>query len=50
MQRVLRMHDDILKGNTATTGAVAETPIVPFVNINHEDDESEEEFAQLSHR
>ncbi|KAH1065188.1 hypothetical protein J1N35_030175 [Gossypium stocksii] len=50
LQRVLCRHDDILKGNTVPTGAVAETPVVPFVNINHEDDESEDEFAQLSHR
>ncbi|XWS23654.1 hypothetical protein CRYUN_Cryun28dG0033600 [Craigia yunnanensis] len=50
LQRVLRRHDDILKGNTAATGAVAETPVVPLVNINHEDDESEDEFAQLAPR
>ncbi|KAK5832264.1 Target of Myb 1 [Gossypium arboreum] len=50
LQRVLCRHDDILKGNTVPTGAVAETPVVPFGNINHEDDESEDEFAQLSHR
>ena len=49
LQRVLCRHDDILKGNTAITG-VAETPVVPFVNLNHEDDESEDEFAQLAHR
>ncbi|XP_039003341.1 TOM1-like protein 4 isoform X2 [Hibiscus syriacus] len=50
LQRVLSRHDDILKGNTVPTGAVAESPVVPLVNINHEDDESEDEFAQLSHR
>ncbi|GMI90830.1 TOM1-LIKE 3 [Hibiscus trionum] len=50
LQRVLSRHDDILKGNTVLIGAVAETPVVPLVNINHEDDESEDEFAQLSHR
>ncbi|XVE60226.1 hypothetical protein DITRI_Ditri05aG0111200 [Diplodiscus trichospermus] len=49
LQRVLRRHDDILEGNTAPTG-VAETPVVPLVNVNHEDDESEDEFAQLAHR
>ncbi|GLU00934.1 hypothetical protein SLE2022_182680 [Rubroshorea leprosula] len=49
LQRVLKRHDDIMKGNTTTTGAVA-TPFVPLVNVNHEDDESEDEFAQLSHR
>ncbi|XP_021284582.1 TOM1-like protein 2 isoform X1 [Herrania umbratica] len=50
LQRVLCRHDDIVKGNTVTTGAVVETPVVPVVNINHEDDESEDEFAQLAHR
>ncbi|XVF39201.1 hypothetical protein PTKIN_Ptkin01aG0016700 [Pterospermum kingtungense] len=50
LQRVLRLHDDILNGNSATTEAVSQTPFVPHVNINHEDDESEDEFAQLSHR
>ncbi|XVF37046.1 hypothetical protein REPUB_Repub19eG0112000 [Reevesia pubescens] len=50
LQRVLSRYDDILKGHTATTGAVAETPVVPLVNVNHEDDESEDEYAQLSHR
>ncbi|GMI90583.1 TOM1-LIKE 3 [Hibiscus trionum] len=51
LQRVLRQHDDILKGNIASaTTAVAETRIVPVVNVNHDDDESEDEFAQLAHR
>ncbi|KAL4336118.1 hypothetical protein GQ457_07G022690 [Hibiscus cannabinus] len=50
LQRVLSRHDDFLKGNTVPTGAVAENPVVPLVSINHEDDESEDEFAQLSHR
>ncbi|OMP14205.1 VHS domain-containing protein [Corchorus olitorius] len=50
LQRVLSRHDDILTGNTTATGAVVETPVVPFVNINHEDDESEDEFVQLAHR
>ncbi|KAL4279030.1 hypothetical protein GQ457_03G032230 [Hibiscus cannabinus] len=50
LQRVLSRHDDILKGSTVPTGAVAETPVLPFVNMNHEDVESEDEFSQLSHR
>ncbi|GLT34275.1 hypothetical protein SLA2020_087990 [Shorea laevis] len=49
LQRVLTRHDDIMQGNTPTTGAAA-TPVVPLVNVNHEDDESEDEFSQLSHR
>jgi len=27
-----------------------ETPVVPLANINHEDDESEDDFTQLAHR
>ncbi|KAE8666656.1 hypothetical protein F3Y22_tig00112495pilonHSYRG00097 [Hibiscus syriacus] len=50
LQRVLSQHDDILRGSPVPTGPVAETLVVPFVNINHEDDESEDEFTQLSHR
>ncbi|KAF4387196.1 hypothetical protein F8388_008830 [Cannabis sativa] len=50
LQRVLRRHDDIVKG-TPNTGT-KETPssAVPLVNVSHEDDESEDEFAQLAHR
>ncbi|KAJ0085637.1 hypothetical protein Patl1_08202 [Pistacia atlantica] len=48
LQRVLRRHDDIEKGTPSAE--VTETPVVPVVNVNHEDDESEDDFAQLSHR
>ncbi|XP_044511682.1 TOM1-like protein 4 [Mangifera indica] len=48
LQRVLRRHDDIEKG-TPSAGAT-ENPVVPLVNVNHDDDESEDDFAQLSHR
>ncbi|PIA28497.1 hypothetical protein AQUCO_06900043v1 [Aquilegia coerulea] len=47
LQRVLRQHDDIVKGGTV---AARETPVAPLVNVNHEDDESEDDFAQLAHR
>ncbi|KAL4332444.1 hypothetical protein GQ457_07G020470 [Hibiscus cannabinus] len=51
LQRVLLQHDDILKGNASSaTPAVSETRIVPVVNVNHDDGESEDEFAQLAHR
>lgn len=48
LQRVLRRHDDFGKG-IATAGAM-ETPVVPLVNVNHEDDGSDDDFAQLAHR
>ncbi|KAL5776795.1 hypothetical protein ACOSP7_009721 [Xanthoceras sorbifolium] len=48
LQRVLRRHDDIVKG-TATARA-EETPAVPLVNVNHEDDDSDDDFSQLAHR
>lgn len=48
LQRVLRRHDDIAKGTP--TAESTETPVVPFVNVNHEEDESEDDFAQLAHR
>ncbi|PPR98711.1 hypothetical protein GOBAR_AA21957 [Gossypium barbadense] len=38
------------KGNTGSaTTAVAETRVVPIVNVNHDDDDSEDDFAQLAH-
>ncbi|KAF5749082.1 putative protein transporter [Tripterygium wilfordii] len=49
LQRVLGRHDDIAKGTTILTGGPV-NPVSPFVDVNHEDDESEDEFAQLAHR
>ncbi|KAG8493092.1 hypothetical protein CXB51_010638 [Gossypium anomalum] len=50
-QHVLCQHDDILKRNTGSaTTAVAETRVVPIVNVNHDHDDSEDDFAQLAHR
>ncbi|PRQ24953.1 putative target of Myb protein [Rosa chinensis] len=49
LQKVLSRHDDMVKGTT--TGVRGpESSVVPLVNVNHEDDESEDEFAQLAHR
>ncbi|KAJ6391751.1 hypothetical protein OIU77_025673 [Salix suchowensis] len=50
LQRVLRQHDDIAKGIPAVGERERETPVVPLANINHEDDESEDDFTQLAHR
>lgn len=47
LQRVLRQHDDILKGGVV---GVRETTVAPLVNVNHEDDESEDDFSHLAHR
>uniref|UniRef100_A0A5B7ADA7 Putative ADP-ribosylation factor-binding protein GGA3 n=1 Tax=Davidia involucrata TaxID=16924 RepID=A0A5B7ADA7_DAVIN len=50
LQRVLRRHDDIAKGTPIVGVERTETSITPLVNVNHEDDESEDDFAQLAHR
>ncbi|XP_059631691.1 TOM1-like protein 3 isoform X2 [Cornus florida] len=50
LQRVLRRHDDIAKGTPTVGVGTTETPVAPLLNVNHEDDESEEDFSQLAHR
>ncbi|KAI4337887.1 hypothetical protein L6164_016253 [Bauhinia variegata] len=50
LQRVLRRHDDIVKGTPNPVARERETSVLPLVNVNHEDDESEDDFAQLAHR
>lgn len=54
LQRVLKRHDDMAKGNPITEGiGVTETSVSvsPLMNVNHEDDESDEDdFSQLSLR
>ncbi|EEF42056.1 TOM1-like protein 4 [Ricinus communis] len=50
LQRVLSRHDDIAKGTAPAAERQVDTPIVPLVNINHEDNESEDDFTQLAHR
>ncbi|KAB2603669.1 target of Myb protein 1-like [Pyrus ussuriensis x Pyrus communis] len=49
LQRAISRHDDIVKGTTTVVRG-AESSVVPLVNVNHEDDESEDEFSQLAHR
>ena len=47
LQRVLQQHDDKAKGKSVPATA----PTIPLVSINHdEDDESDDDFSQLSHR
>jgi len=50
LQRVLRRHDDIAKGTLTVGVRETDTPVVSLVSVNHEDDESEDDFAQLAHR
>lgn len=50
LQQVLRRHDDIAKGNPTASVRTQETPVAPLMNVNHEDDESEDDFTQLAHR
>lgn len=50
LQRVLRRHDDIEKGTSSVAVRGPETPVLPLVNVSHEDDEPEDDFAQLAHR
>lgn len=50
LQRALCKHDNIAKGIPLTKPGVTETPALPPVNVNHEDDESEDDFAQLARR
>ncbi|KAG6522266.1 TOM1-like protein 4 [Zingiber officinale] len=49
LQRVLQRHNDMLKGSTLSAG-VPIASIAPIVNMNHEDDEVEDDFSQLSLR
>ncbi|KAL0314381.1 UNVERIFIED_CONTAM: TOM1-like protein 3 [Sesamum angustifolium] len=50
LQRVLRRHDDIAQGTPAGSAVNMGTPVAPLMNVNHEDDESEDDFAQLARR
>ncbi|KAL5571786.1 hypothetical protein UlMin_021383 [Ulmus minor] len=50
LQRVLRRHDDIAKGTPNAEAQGTVSSVVPLVNVNHEDDESEDDFSQLAHR
>ncbi|KAM7518752.1 hypothetical protein LguiB_017714 [Lonicera macranthoides] len=50
LQRVLSRHDEIAKGYPTPKVGISETSVAPLVNVNHEDDETEDDFAQLSHR
>ncbi|KAK7385087.1 hypothetical protein VNO78_30794 [Psophocarpus tetragonolobus] len=50
LQRVLCQHDNIVKGTPDTGKRGTETSILPVVNVNNDEDESDDDFAQLAHR
>lgn len=50
LQRVLCRHDDIAKGTSSASVVTNDTPVAPLMNVNHEDEESEDDFVQLSRR
>ncbi|XP_073052769.1 TOM1-like protein 3 [Primulina eburnea] len=50
LQRALSRYDDITNGKHAVSVANREPPVAPLMNVNHEDDEAEDDFAQLAHR
>ncbi|KAI3672793.1 hypothetical protein L6452_38893 [Arctium lappa] len=52
LMRVLGRHDDIAKGapNHSVEAGAWENSVAPLVNVTHEDDESEDDFAQLAQR
>ncbi|KMT19672.1 hypothetical protein BVRB_1g010580 [Beta vulgaris subsp. vulgaris] len=52
LQRVLSRHDDIAKGIATVISDPTRTSAAPLVNASHdhEEEESEDEFAQLAHR
>ena len=50
LQRVVSRHDDIAKGTLGASAASIEPPVAPLMNVNHEDEESEDDFAQLARR
>lgn len=50
LQRVLKQHDDIANGTATREATGAESSALPIINVSHEDDESEDDFAQLARR
>ncbi|KAL1561198.1 TOM1-like protein 4 [Salvia divinorum] len=51
LQRVLRRHDDIIAhGTPPVPEAKIEAPVAPLMNVDHEDEESEDDFSQLMRR
>ncbi|KAL9259414.1 TOM1-like protein [Drosera capensis] len=50
LQHVLRLHDDIVKGAASGFSEPKGVPSASLLNVNHEEDESEDEVVQLARR
>jgi hypothetical protein len=53
LQQVLSRHDDIVKGNPVAPPPIPrvyEAPHSSLIDVNHDDDEEDDDFAQLAHR
>lgn len=50
LQQVINKHDGIAKGTPGASATSRATPVAPLLNVNHEDEESEDDFAQLARR
>ncbi|CAK9187070.1 unnamed protein product [Ilex paraguariensis] len=50
LQCAVSWHDEIAYGTPSVGVRLMETPVAPLMNVNHEDDESEDDYAQLAHR
>lgn len=56
LQRVLNRHEEIARGISVTTTTAIPTTEnissapVPMLHVDHEDDESDDDFTQLSYR
>ncbi|KAL6959050.1 TOM1-like protein 4 [Sarracenia purpurea var. burkii] len=50
LQRVLRRHDDIASGTPTVGVGTTANSVATLVNLNHEEDEPEDDFAQLAPR
>ncbi|XP_057773282.1 TOM1-like protein 4 [Salvia miltiorrhiza] len=51
LQRVLRRHDDITHRTPPVPAVkIEEAPVAPLMNVDHEDEESEDDFSQLMRR
>lgn len=50
LQRVLGRHDEIAHGTPPVPVVIRETPVTPLLNVDHEDEESDDDLSQLTHR
>ena len=50
LQNVLSRHDEIAKRTPTLAVGTTVTSVAPLLNVNHEDEESEDDFSQLARR